>query len=173
VVNPEDPSQEVEQGESGELLIKGPQVFAGYWNLPEETESLFLPGGWLRTGDVVRIGDDGFVVLVDRIKELIVSGGFKVYPSQVEDRVRLMPGVSDVAVVGLPHGDLGETVIAAIVMEKDHEPVSLEAVREWCSESFAKYSLPRKVVILSELPRSPIGKVLRRSVRMDLMRETP
>lgn len=173
VVNPEDPSQEVEQGESGELLIKGPQVFAGYWNLPEETESLFLPGGWLRTGDVVKIGDDGFVVLVDRIKELIVSGGFKVYPSQVEDRVRLMPEVSDVAVVGLPHGDLGETVIAAIVMEKDHEPVSLEAVREWCSESFAKYSLPRKVVILSELPRSQIGKVLRRSVRMDLMRETP
>jgi long-chain acyl-CoA synthetase len=173
VVNPEDPSQEVEMGESGELLIKGPQVFAGYWNLPEETESLFLPGGWLRTGDVVRIGDDGFVVLVDRIKELIVSGGFKVYPSQVEDRVRLMPGVSDVAVVGLPHGDLGETVIAAIVMEKDHEPVSLEAVREWCSESLAKYSLPRKVVILSELPRSQIGKVLRRSVRMDLMRETP
>jgi long-chain acyl-CoA synthetase len=173
VVNPEDPSQEVEQGESGELLIKGPQVFAGYWNLPEETDSVFLPGGWLRTGDVVRIGDDGFVVLVDRIKELIVSGGFKVYPSQVEDRVRLMPGVSDVAVVGLPHGDLGETVIAAIVMEKDHEPVSLEAVREWCSESFAKYSLPRKVVILSELPRSQIGKVLRRSVQMDLMHETP
>jgi len=96
-----------------------------------------------------------------------------VYPSQVEDRVRLMPGVSDVAVVGLPHGDLGETVVAAIVMEKDHEPVRLEAVREWCSESFAKYSLPRKVVILSELPRSQIGKVLRRSVRMDLMRETP
>jgi len=173
VVNPDDPSEEVEQGESGELLIKGPQVFSGYWNLPEETESLFVPGGWLRTGDVVQIGDDGFVVLVDRIKELIVSGGFKVYPSQVEDRLRLMPGVSDVVIVGLPHGDLGETVIAAIVMEKDHEAVSLEAVREWCAESFAKYALPRKVVILSELPRSQIGKVLRRSVRMDLMRETP
>ena len=173
VVNPDDPSEEVEQGESGELLIKGPQVFSGYWNLPEETESLFVPGGWLRTGDVVQIGDDGFVVLVDRIKELIVSGGFKVYPSQVEDRLRLMPGVSDVVIVGLPHGDLGETVIAAIVMEKDHEAVSLEAAREWCAESFAKYALPRKVVILSELPRSQIGKVLRRSVRMDLMRETP
>lgn len=173
VVNPDDPSQDVEQGESGELLIKGPQVFSGYWNLPDETAAQFLPGGWLRTGDVVKIGEDGFVVLVDRIKELIVSGGFKVYPSQVEDRLRLMPGVSDVVLVGLPHGDVGETVIAAIVMEEDHEAVSLEAVREWCSESFAKYALPRKVVILSELPRSQIGKVLRRSVRTDLMRETP
>ncbi len=173
VVNPDDPSQDVEQGESGELLIKGPQVFSGYWNLPDETAAQFLPGGWLRTGDVVKIGEDGFVVLVDRIKELIVSGGFKVYPSQVEDRVRLMPGVSDVVIVGLPHGDLGETVVAAIVMEEDHEAVSLEAVREWCSQSFAKYALPRRVVILSELPRSQIGKVLRRSVRTDLMRETP
>ncbi|NYI40581.1 AMP-binding protein [Demequina lutea] len=173
VVDPEDPSQDVEPGESGELLIKGPQVFSGYWNLPEETAAQLLPGGWLRTGDVVQIGEDGFVVLVDRLKELIVSGGFKVYPSQVEDHVRLMPGVSDVVVVGLPHGDLGETVIAAIVPEEGHEPVSLEAVREWCSESFAKYALPRKVVILNELPRSQIGKVLRRSVRMDLIREAP
>lgn len=173
VVNPEDPSQEVEPGESGELLIKGPQVFSGYWNLPDETAAQLLPDGWLRTGDVVQIGPDGFVVLVDRIKELIVSGGFKVYPSQVEERLRLMPGVGDVVVVGLPHGDLGETVIAAIVPEEGHEPVSLEAVREWCAESFAKYALPRKVVILNELPRSQIGKVLRRSVRMDLMREGP
>ncbi len=173
VVNPEDPSQEVAQGESGELLIRGPQVFAGYWNLQEETESQFLPGGWLRTGDVVQIGDDGFVVLVDRIKELIVSGGFKVYPSQVEEHLRSMPGVSDVAVVGLPHGDLGETVVAAIVMDENHGAVSLEAVREWCSQSFAKYALPRRVVILPELPRSQIGKVLRRVVRLNLMSPAP
>lgn len=173
VVNPDEPSQDVERGESGELLIRGPQVFAGYWNRPEETALQFLPGGWLRTGDVVQIGDDGFVVLVDRIKELIVSGGFKVYPSQVEEHLRRMPGVSDVAIVGLPHSDLGETVFAAIVMEDDHGAVGLEAVREWCSERFAKYALPRGVVILNELPRSQIGKVLRRVVRLDLMRQTP
>ena len=173
VVNPDDPSQDVEQGESGELLIRGPQVFAGYWKLPEETAAQVLPGGWLRTGDVVEIADDGFVVLVDRIKELIVSGGFKVYPSQVEEHLRLMPGVSDVAIVGLPHGDLGETVFAAIVMEENHGAVGLEAVREWCSERFAKYALPRGVVILPELPRSQIGKVLRRVVRLNLMSTTP
>jgi long-chain acyl-CoA synthetase len=173
VVNPDDPSQDVEPGESGELLIKGPQVFAGYWNLPDETASQILPGGWLRTGDVVLVADDGFVVLVDRIKELIVSGGYKVYPSQVEEHLRRMPGVSDVAIVGLPHSDLGETVFAAIVMQEDHGAVGLDAVREWCSEKFAKYALPRAVVILPELPRSQIGKVLRRVVRLDHMPPTP
>ncbi len=171
VVDQEDPSREVAQGESGELLIRGPQVFSGYWNLPDETASQILPDGWLRTGDVVRIGDDGFVVLVDRIKELIVSGGFKVYPSQVEEHLRRMPGVSDVAIVGLPHGELGESVFAAIVMEEGHEPVGLEAVREWCAERFGKYALPRGVVIMTELPRSQLGKVLRRVVRLDLMQQ--
>ena len=173
VVNPEDPSQEVKQGESGELLIKGPQVFAGYWNLPAETASQILPDGWLRTGDIVQIGDDGFVVLVDRIKELIVSGGFKVYPSQVEDHLRLMPGVKDVAVVGLPSGEFGEKVVAAIVMNSDHAAVSLESVREWCGDQLAKYAMPRGIVILPELPRSQIGKVLRRAVRLQLMATTP
>lgn len=169
VVDQEDPAREVAQGESGELLIRGPQVFQGYWNLPEETASQLLPDGWLRTGDVVQIDDDGFVVLVDRMKELIVSGGFKVYPSQVEEHLRRMPGVSDVAVVGLPHGELGESVFAAIVMDDGEEAVGLEAVREWCANQFGKYALPRGVVIVTELPRSQLGKVLRRAVRLDLM----
>jgi len=173
VVDPEDPTVEVPFGSSGELLIRGPQVFSGYWNLPEETASQLLPGGWLRTGDVVQMSDDGFIVLVDRIKELIVTGGFKVYPSQVEEHLRRMPGVKDVAVVGLPGGDLGEKVVAAIVMEADHLAVGLDAVREWCGEKFAKYALPRGVVILPDLPRSQIGKVLRRAVRLDLMAPTP
>ena len=169
VVDPEEPTREVAEGETGELLVRGPQVFAGYWHRPEETASQLLPGGWLRTGDVVQIQDDGFIVLVDRIKELIVTGGFKVYPSQVEDHLRRMPGVHDVAVVGLPHGDLGEKVVAAIVMEADHLAVGLEAVREWCGDAFARYALPRGVVILPDLPRSQIGKVLRRVVRTDLI----
>ena len=173
VVNPEDPSREVKPGESGELLVKGPQVFAGYWNLPEETASQLLPGGWLRTGDVVQIGEDGFVVLVDRIKELIVTGGFKVYPSQVEEHLRLMPGVKDVAVVGLPSGDFGEKVVAAIVMDPNHAAVGLESVREWCGDRLARYAIPRGIVILPDLPRSQLGKVLRRAVRLDLMATAP
>jgi len=173
VVDPENPTVEVPFGASGELLIRGPQVFSGYWNLPEETASQLLPGGWLRTGDVVQLSEDGFIVLVDRIKELIVTGGYKVYPSQVEEHLRRMPGVKDVAVVGLPGGDLGEKVVAAIVMEEDHLAVGLDTVREWCGEKFAKYALPRGVVILPDLPRSQIGKVLRRAVKLELMAPTP
>lgn len=169
VVDQEDPAREVAPGEQGELLIRGPQVFQGYWGRPEETAEQLLPGGWLRTGDVVRLDEDGFVVLVDRIKEMIVTGGFKVYPSQVEDKLRTMPGVRDVAVVGLPGGDLGEKVVAAVVMELGHAQVELQAVREWCAERLARYAVPREIVILADLPRSQIGKVLRRVVRDDLL----
>lgn len=169
VVDQEDPTREVTPGEQGELLVRGPQVFSGYWGRPEETAEQLLPGGWLRTGDVVRLDDDGFVVLVDRIKEMIVTGGFKVYPSQVEDKLRTMPGVRDVAVVGLPGGDLGEKVVAAVVMELGHAQVELQAVREWCAERLARYAVPREIVILADLPRSQIGKVLRRVVRDDLL----
>lgn len=168
VVDQEDPTREVAPGEQGELLIRGPQVFAGYWGRPEETAEQLLEDGWLRTGDVVRVDETGFVVLVDRIKEMIVTGGFKVYPSQVEDKLRDMPGVREVAVVGLPGGDLGEKVVAAIVTEIGAH-VDIAAMREWCSERLARYAVPREIVILKELPRSQIGKVLRRVVRDDLM----
>lgn len=172
VVDQEDPTREVAPGEQGELLIRGPQVFAGYWGRPEETAEQLLEGGWLRTGDVVRVDEQGFVVLVDRIKEMIVTGGFKVYPSQVEDKLRGMPGVREVAVVGLPGGDLGEKVVAAIVTELGAH-VDMAALREWCEERLARYAVPRELVILTELPRSQIGKVLRRVVRDDLLAASP
>ncbi len=164
VVSQEDPTLDVAPGEAGELLVRGPQVFAGYWNRPDETAGQLLADGWLRTGDVVRVDDDGFVLLVDRIKEMIVTGGFKVYPSQVEDHLRTMPGVADVAVVGVPGGDLGESVVAAVVLREGHE-VDLAAVREWCGRRLARYAVPRRIVVLPDLPRSQVGKVLRRVVR--------
>jgi long-chain acyl-CoA synthetase len=173
IVDPEDPSRDVPEGESGELLVHGPQVFSGYWNRPEETASQFLPGGWLRTGDIVQVGPSGHIALVDRIKEIIITGGFNVYPSQVEDRLREMPGVRDVAVVGLPGGRLGEDVVAAIVVEEGHALPDLAAVREWCSAKLAKYALPGRIVILPDLPRSQIGKVLRRVVRAGLLEAPP
>lgn len=173
IVDPEDPSLDVPQGESGELLIRGPQVFSGYWNRPEETASQLLPGGWLRTGDIVQVAPTGHIALVDRIKEVIITGGFNVYPSQVEDHLREMPGVRDVAVVGLPGGRLGEDVVAAIVVEEGHALPDLASVREWCSTKLAKYALPGKIVFLPDLPRSQIGKVLRRVVRAGLMDAPP
>jgi long-chain acyl-CoA synthetase len=165
VVDQEDPSREVPTGEPGELLLRGPQVFAGYWDRPDETAHQLLPDGWLRTGDVVRIEPDGFVVLIDRMKEMIVSAGFKVYPSQVEDRLRAMPGIADVAVVGEPSATHGESVVAAVVLEDGVHGIDLEAVRAWCAQRLARYALPRRLVVLPDLPRSQVGKVLRRVVR--------
>ncbi|WP_182113627.1 MULTISPECIES: AMP-binding protein [unclassified Actinotalea] len=173
VVDPEDPMVDVPAGDQGELLISGPQVFQGYWNRPEETAAVLIEREgrtWLRTGDVVVVEPDGFVRLVDRIKEVIITGGFNVYPSQVEDHLRQMPGIEDVAVVGVPAaGDLGERVVAAVVLSHGATGVELDAVRAWCETRLARYALPRDLVVLSELPRSQIGKVLRRVVRQDVM----
>ncbi|MEH0822711.1 MULTISPECIES: long-chain-fatty-acid--CoA ligase [unclassified Micromonospora] len=167
IVDPEDPSVDRAPGEAGELLIRGPQVFSGYWNRPEETAKVLLPGGWLRTGDVVVMDDDGFVRVVDRIKELIITGGFNVYPSEVEDALRRVPGVADAA-VGLPGEHGGEEVVAVVVLGKDctTDPGSLRAS---CRRHLTAYKVPRRVVVVEELPRSQIGKILRREVRERLL----
>ncbi len=181
VVDADDPTQDIEPDENGvlhgELLIRGPQVFQGYWNQPEETAGQLLDGGWLRTGDIVAVDPSGNATLIDRIKEMIITGGFKVYPSQVEDHLRGMPGVRDVAVVGLPGRGSDEHVAAVVVLDEaptDQEgswtPLSLESVRAWGEKRLARYALPRSVTFVSELPRSQIGKVMRRTVRADLLR---
>jgi len=164
VVDPADPSVDRHEGEAGELLLRGPQVFRGYWNRPDETAEAFLPGGWFRTGDIVSMSADGYVTIVDRIKELIVTGGFNVAPSEVEEAVRGVAGVAEAAVVGLPRDGGGEDVVAAIVVEPG-STVDPEEVRDHCREQLAAYKVPRRVVVVDELPRSLIGKVLRREVR--------
>lgn len=168
LVNPDSPDQEVAPGEIGELVACGPQVFAGYWDNPEETEAVMLPGGWLRTGDLVRQEPDGFYVMADRRKELIISGGFNVYPTEVEKALRSMPQVADVAVVGLPVSTGDESVVAAIVPHEG-QTVTLEQVRAWAEKTISHYALPKQVAILTELPRSQIGKVMRRMVREELL----
>ncbi len=172
IVDPEDPSRDVPLGERGELLISGPQVFDGYWERPDETDQMLIERDgrkWLRTGDIVVMEADGFVRLVDRIKEVIITGGFNVYPSQVEEQLRGMAEISDVAVVGVPGGDLGEKVVAAIVLAEGVTKIELSAVRAWSEERLARYAQPRDLVILTELPRSQIGKVLRRVVRQEIV----
>jgi long-chain acyl-CoA synthetase len=172
VVDPENPTVEVAPGEHGELLINGPQVFDGYWQRPEETAQILIEidgRTWLRTGDIVVVEEGGFVRLVDRIKEVIITGGFNVYPSQVEEQLRGMPGIRDVAVVGIPGGDLGEKVVAAVVLAEGVTKIELSAVRAWSEHRLARYAHPRDLVVLAELPRSQIGKVLRRVVRQDIL----
>ncbi|GAA3660577.1 long-chain-fatty-acid--CoA ligase [Microbacterium marinilacus] len=164
VVRLDDPSAEVEPGERGELLIRGPQVFAGYWRRPEETAGTLLPGGWLRTGDVVTVSDDGFVTIVDRIKELIITGGYNVAPHEVEETLEAHPDVRAAAVVGLRRPDGSEQVAAAIEVAEGRV-FDAAALRDFCRAHLADYKIPRRIVQMDELPRSLVGKILRREVR--------
>ncbi|MDJ0335609.1 long-chain-fatty-acid--CoA ligase [Salinibacterium sp. G-O1] len=168
VVDPDDPSVDRGVGDEGELLIRGPQVFSGYWNRPSETAETLLPGGWLRTGDIVTVSADGFVTIIDRIKELIITGGFNVAPSEVEAVLLTHPSIADVAVVGLPSKTGGEDVTAAVVLA-DGESFDADAVRAWAKERLAAYKVPRRIEVVEELPRNIVGKVLRRVVRKNLL----
>ena len=163
IVHPENPFEEQPPGEPGELLVHGPQVFIGYWNRADETAKTLLPGGWLRTGDIVVQDADGFIRIVDRLKELILVGGFNVYPSEVEEVLRQVPGVADATVTAVPADD-HEEVLAAVVLSEGSD-LDVERIRTACRERLAAYKVPRRVVFVNELPRTIIGKVLRREVR--------
>lgn len=175
VVDPENPTVDVPPGAEGELIVRGPQVFSGYWKKPDETAAVFVPStdegaDWFRTGDIVTIDADGFVQIVDRIKELIITGGFNVAPSEVEDALRQHPSIADVAVVGLPSEHSGEDVVAAVVLEPG-ATLDAEGIREFARGTLAAYKVPRKIVVVDELPKSLIGKVIRREVRAQLLAE--
>ena len=173
VVDPADPTVEVPQGQPGELLIKGPQVFSGYWNNPAETEKTLLPSGWLRTGDLVTVDADGFTTIVDRVKELIITGGFNVSPSEVEEVLSEHPGVASAAVVGLPNEEVGgERVVAAVVPQPDAQLTDAD-LRSWCKQRLTGYKVPRAFYVVDELPASMLGKVLRKKVRESLPDREP
>jgi long-chain acyl-CoA synthetase len=151
-------------------LVRGPQVFGGYFGRPEETEAVFVDG-WFRTGDIVTIDDAGFVRIVDRIKELIITGGFNVAPTEVENVLRQHPLVEDVAVVGLPDEHSGEEVVAAVVLAPG-AILDEDAIRNFARGILTPYKVPRRVVVVDELPKSLIGKVLRRQVRERLLTDS-
>lgn len=169
LVSLEDDTEDVEDGQVGEIIVRGPQVFEGYLDAPDESARVFTSEGWFKTGDI-GVNNDGFITMADRKKELILSGGFNVYPSQVEEAIRSHPAVSDVAVVGVPVSDATEEVTAAIIMEDGNSPLTLEEVRTWAEKTIAHYALPRQLVIIAELPRNQMGKILRRKVAQ-LVRE--
>jgi len=168
VVDPNDLEKEVEFGEVGELVIKGPQVFQGYWKNEAETEQVMLPDGWLRTGDLVTQDEDGFVTGVDRKKEIIITGGFNVSPSEVEQVLLQAPGVLEVTVVGIARGSNKAESITAVVVPDPEAEFDEQAVRAHAREHLAEYKRPRSYVLWDELPKSMLGKVLRRSVKETL-----
>lgn len=153
---------------SGEICVRGPQVMLGYWQRPEETAKVLLPGGWLRTGDIGRIDPRGFVFIEDRKKDMIVVSGFKVFPNEVEDVVAKLPGVAEVAAVGTPDERSGEVVVLFVVRK---DPALTEAqVQQHCERFLTGYKLPRHVYFRNELPKTNVGKILRRQLRDELLK---
>lgn len=150
-------------GEVGEICIRGPQVMEGYWQRPAETAEVMLPGGWLRTGDVGRMDEDGYTFIEDRKKDMILVSGFNVYPNEIENVIVEMPGVLEAAAIGLPDDRSGE-IVKVFVVRKD--PALTEAdVMAYCKENLTGYKRPRVVEFRDDLPKTNVGKILRRALR--------
>ncbi|MFH6785678.1 MULTISPECIES: AMP-binding protein [Methylobacterium] len=150
-------------GQPGELCVRGPQVMAGYWGQPDETARAMTPDGFFRTGDIAVIEPDGQVRIVDRMKDMILVSGFNVYPNEVEDVLAAHPGVLEVAVVGEPSGETGESVVAHVV-RRDPD-LTADALRAYAREGLTAYKVPRRIVFRDSLPKTNVGKVLRRALR--------
>jgi len=160
----DDQGNEVPQGEAGEIGARGPQVMKGYWQKPEETANA-MKNGWFLTGDIGVMEADGYFRIVDRKKDMILVSGFNVYPNEVEDVLAAHPGVSEVAVIGVPDGAMGEAVKAFVV--KADPGLTAEALRAYCKEHLTAYKVPKQVEFRDELPKSNVGKILRKDLRAD------
>jgi long-chain acyl-CoA synthetase len=150
--------------QTGELCVRGPQVMAGYWRAPEETRAVLSEDGWLRTGDIARIDGEGFVYIVDRKKDMILVSGFNVYPNEVEEVLVMHPAVAEAACIGEPDPRTGEAVHAFVVPRAGRQ-VDEETLLAHCRENLTAYKVPRRITFRSELPKTPVGKILRRRLR--------
>jgi len=151
-------------GEIGHIQVRGPNVFQGYWRMPEKTAEEFSADGWFKTGDVGRIDADGYVTIVGRSKDLIISGGYNVYPAEIESVLNEMPGVDESAVVGVPHPDFGEAVVAVLV-PRAGQKLDPAAITAALKGRIANFKVPKKVYVVTELPRNTMGKVQKNLLR--------
>jgi long-chain acyl-CoA synthetase len=154
---------ELSQGEVGEIAIRGHNIMKGYWHKPEATAAAISSDGWFRTGDVGRMDADGYYFIVDRKKDLIIRGGYNVYPREVEEVLYEHPAVAEAAVVGVPHPELGEEVGAAVVL-KPGGSVTPDELRAFVKSQVAAYKYPRRVWFVDALPKGPTGKILKREI---------
>ena len=159
----DDEDREPPLGQPGELCVKGPQVMQGYWKKPEENEKVFTPDGFLRTGDIAVVDEKGYFKIVDRKKDMILVSGFNVYPNEIENVVALHPGVLECACIGVPDGKTGEAV-KVFVVRKDPS-VTVEALREHCKQNLTGYKVPKTIEFRESLPKSNVGKILRKELR--------
>ena len=158
-----DTGTEVPPGEEGELCIRGPQVMQGYWQKPEETAQV-IRDGWLYTGDIARMDEEGFFYIVERKKDMIISEGYNVYPREIDEFLMTHPSVRDAAVIGVPDELRGEKVIAYVIL-KEGCSATQEEIIKYCRDNLAKYKIPKKIIFKDELPKTLVGKVLRRVLR--------
>jgi malonyl-CoA/methylmalonyl-CoA synthetase len=160
----DDKGQPCPTGEVGGIEVKGPNVFAGYWRMPEKTKEEFTADGWFKTGDVGRIDERGYVTIVGRSKDLIISGGYNVYPAEIEGFINEMPGVAESAVIGVPHPDFGEAGVAVVVA---HPGTTLDdaAIVQSLKSRIANFKVPKRVYVVTELPRNTMGKVQKNLLR--------
>ncbi|UCD55960.1 MAG: long-chain fatty acid--CoA ligase [Candidatus Hydrogenedentota bacterium] len=150
-------------GEVGELMLQGPVVTKGYWNMPEQTEASFT-NGWFHTGDLARIDDEGYFYIVERKKDMLITGGENVYPAEVEEVILAHPKVAEVGVIGVPDPKWGESV-RAIVVPLPGQTLTVEEIQEFCKGKLGRYKIPKSVIFADELPRNPAGKILKRILR--------
>lgn len=160
----DDADQALPTGETGHVQVQGPNVFVGYLGMPDKTAEAFTPDGWFRTGDVGRIDADGRVHLVGRAKDLIITGGFNVYPAEVESHIDKVPGVAESAVVGVPHPDFGEGVVAVVVAQPGQAPQEAHIIQT-LKDTIANFKVPKRVFVVAELPRNAMGKVQKNLLR--------
>jgi acyl-CoA synthetase (AMP-forming)/AMP-acid ligase II len=160
----DDRMNDVAPGEVGEIVYRGPTVMAGYWNNPKATAEAFT-GGWFHSGDLVRQDDEGFLYVVDRQKDMIISGGENIYSAEVENALAGHPGIADVAVIGARHERWGETPVAVVVAANPARAPTLSELTSWLRDRLASYKKPTALVLLDELPRSAAGKVLKHELR--------
>jgi long-chain acyl-CoA synthetase len=163
IVDVEDGQNEVPVGERGELIIKGPQVMNGYRNMPEET-ALTLKDGWLHTGDIATMDEEGYFFIVDRKKDMIISGGYNIYPRDIEEVFYEHPKVKDACAIGLPHSTRGEAIKCCLVL-KEGETATSEEMIDYCKGKLATYKLPTEIEFRTELPKTDVGKILRKELR--------
>ncbi|MEP5088481.1 MAG: AMP-binding protein, partial [Paracoccaceae bacterium] len=154
------------RGEIGEIEVRGPNVFKGYWQMPEKTAEELRDDGYFITGDLGKIDEDGYLHIVGRNKDLIISGGYNVYPKEIELLLDDQPGVLESAVIGVPHPDFGETVVGVLVAQNDTE-LDLHTIKTNIGLTLARFKLPQKLIVLPELPRNTMGKVQKKNLRQD------
>jgi long-chain acyl-CoA synthetase len=163
IVDITDSQKRMEVGEPGELVVKGPQVMQGYLHLDEETHAV-LEGGWLHTGDIAKMDEDGYFYIVDRMKDMIISGGYNVYPREIDEVLYLHPKVKEASSIGVPHPTRGEQITSFVVVSEG-QALTQEELLEFCRKNLAKYKLPTKIEFIDELPKTVVGKVQRGELR--------